>query len=290
MADFLFFSRTKTRAPTRILLVVLALLLSACGSDPVRAPKQSAHVPARPNLPSAESVRGLPPEPVPRVEPRSRYGNPATYNVFGTTYKVLDSAEGFSQKGVASWYGPDFHGKRTSSGEAYDMHLMTAAHKTLPLPSYVRVTNLDNGLTTVVRVNDRGPFVKDRIIDLSYSAAKRLGVDRTGTARVAIEVITPGQDPGPAAAATPVVAAANTAENAGWFVQVGAFSQRNAADIQAEKVRAVVGHPVVVQNAHQGERALYRVRVGPLRNRADAESVQDFLDDKDFDEPALVAP
>ena len=116
------------------------------------------------------------PDAVPRVEPRSRYGNPRSYVVNGKQYFTLSSARGFIQRGIASWYGQAFHGRRTSSGETYDMHKMTAAHKTLPLPTYVSVRDLGTGRTIVVRVNDRGPFHGDRIIDLSFAAASKLGI------------------------------------------------------------------------------------------------------------------
>lgn len=130
------------------------------------------------------------PDAVPRDEPLSPYGNPPEYEVGGVTYHVLESAKGYDKKGIASWYGPDFQGKRTSSGETYDMYAMTAAHKTLPIPTYVEVTNLANGKKVVVRVNDRGPFAKDRIIDLSYIAALKLGIVGHGTARVRVRALT----------------------------------------------------------------------------------------------------
>jgi rare lipoprotein A len=120
----------------------------------------------------------LPPDAVPRKEPRSRYGNPATYDVFGVRYEVMQTSYGYKERGVASWYGKKFHGRMTSSQEPYNMYAMTAAHKTLPLPTYVRVRNLKNNRSIVVRVNDRGPFVDNRIIDLSYSAATKTGHDR----------------------------------------------------------------------------------------------------------------
>jgi rare lipoprotein A len=133
------------------------------------------------------------PDAVPRVEPRSRYGNPPFYDVFGKRYYVLSSSAAYVERGVASWYGPGFHKERTSTGESYDMYAMTAAHKTLPLPAYVRVTNLLNGRSVVVRVNDRGPFVGNRIIDLSYTAATRLDMLRNGTAMVEVRAIDPSQ-------------------------------------------------------------------------------------------------
>lgn len=125
----------------------------------------------------------------PRDLPKSRIGNPASYVVFGERYPVLDSAQGFTERGIASWYGSKFHGRKTSSGETYNMYNMTAAHKHLPLPTFVQVTNMDNGRQLVVKVNDRGPFVDDRIIDLSYGAAARLGVLKTGTANVEVVAV-----------------------------------------------------------------------------------------------------
>jgi rare lipoprotein A len=155
------------------------------------------------------------PEVIPRIEPRARSGNPPFYDVFGKRYYVLSSSVGYRERGVASWYGPGFHNVRTSIGEPYDMYGMTAAHKTLPLPAYVRVTNLQNGRSVVVRVNDRGPFVGNRIIDLSYTAAAKLDMLRNGTAMVEVRTIDPSAPPPvitasgtPAPAAAPPVATA----------------------------------------------------------------------------------
>jgi len=128
---------------------------------------------------------------LPQPETKSRYGNPETYVVFGERYHVLDTSDGYVERGIASWYGEPFHGRRTSSGETYDMYRLTAAHKSLPLPTYVQVTNLDNGLQIVVRVNDRGPFHEGRIIDLSYAAAKKIGMIGPGTARVEVRALDP---------------------------------------------------------------------------------------------------
>ncbi|HMB57244.1 MAG TPA: septal ring lytic transglycosylase RlpA family protein, partial [Arenimonas sp.] len=138
-----------------------------------------------------------------------RYGNRSPYSVLGKSYRVLDSANGYVERGTASWYGNKFNGRATSSGEIYDICSFTAAHKTLPLPSFARVTNLDNGRSVIVRVNDRGPFHEGRIIDLSYAAAVRLGVDRTGTARVEVRAISVGDGPvdAPVETATPALPA-----------------------------------------------------------------------------------
>src|ERR1700733_6010316 len=169
------------------------LQLAACAHapshpSPARPPAPVPAATVRPrNAPDANQV----PDAVPREEPRSAFGNPPFYYVGGHRYVVLPSASGYVERGVASWYGTEFHGLRTSAGESYDMFAMTAAHKTLPLPCYARVTNLSNGRNVVVRINDRGPFVANRIIDLSYSAAARLDMIRNGTAFVQVEVLTP---------------------------------------------------------------------------------------------------
>jgi rare lipoprotein A len=179
------------RALAAPLGLVVAAGLAACLSTPPRhatpipnpvAPPLSVTPP-----PASDSV----PDAMPRIEPRSRYGNPPFYDVFGKRYYVLSSSVGYWERGVASWYGPGFHKVRTSTGEPYDMYGMTAAHKTLPLPAYVRVTNLQNGRSVVVRVNDRGPFVGNRIIDLSYTAAAKLDMLRNGTALVEVRAIDP---------------------------------------------------------------------------------------------------
>jgi len=137
------------------------------------------------------------PDAVPRQEVKTRYGNPESYVEFGVRYRVMETSDGYEEEGIASWYGPGFHGRRTSSGETYDQYAMTAAHTVLPLPTYVEVTNLDNGRTVVVKVNDRGPFHGGRIIDLSYAAAIKLGVVGPGTARVRVRALDPPAiDPG----------------------------------------------------------------------------------------------
>jgi len=170
------------------------------------------------------------PEVIPRIEPRARSGNPPFYDVFGKRYYVLSSSVGYRERGVASWYGPGFHNVRTSIGEPYDMYGMTAAHKTLPLPAYVRVTNLQNGRSVVVRVNDRGPFVGNRIIDLSYSAAAKLDMLRNGTAMVEVRTIDPSAPPPViTASATPAPATAPPAATALTIVAPAAAAPASSA-------------------------------------------------------------
>ncbi len=172
-----------------MIVAVTGLTLTSCGG--VRQPDSSGGGYYGGDGPPVQSVDlDKIPNAVPRREPRSRYGN-HTYKVFGKRYVPMKSAKGFRQKGIASWYGKKFHGRRTSSGETYDMFKMTAAHPTLPLPTYVRVTNLDTKKQIIVKVNDRGPFLHGRIIDLSYAAAHKLGIARKGTGRVHILALTP---------------------------------------------------------------------------------------------------
>ncbi|MGB5576444.1 MAG: septal ring lytic transglycosylase RlpA family protein, partial [Woeseiaceae bacterium] len=167
---------------TRLLLTaIVSLFVAACGSGNLRGdgPPRSG----------STRVDGLPGDATPRREARSRYGNGPVYEVLGKRYRVMPSSRGYQERGVASWYGRKFHGNLTSNREVYDMHEMTAAHKTLPLPTYVRVRNLQNDKSIVVRVNDRGPFVHNRIIDLSYAAAARLDMLRDGTSLVEVTAI-----------------------------------------------------------------------------------------------------
>ena len=201
-------------------------------------------------------------EPVPRDEPRSRYGNRSPYTVLGKSYKVRDSAAGYSERGVASWYGAKFNGRATSSGELYDMCLFSAAHKTLPLPSFVRVTNLDNGRSLIVRVNDRGPFHSGRIMDLSYAAAVRLGVDRTGTARVELQAIDGDGKPAP-----PVRVAQEAGivvEGSERTVQVGSFGEKANAQRLADRLQRSGIDAVAMDQAQVDGQHVWRVRIGPV--------------------------
>ncbi len=252
-----------------------ALLLTACSMRTPAPALPRAPVPAttapEPALPPPPLDLASIPDAVPQIEPRSRYGNPPSYEVFGRRYVLLPTEEGYVERGIASWYGPGFHGERTSSGEPYDMYAMTAAHKTLPIPAYAEVTNLRNGRRVVVRINDRGPFVGDRIIDLSYTAAWKLDMLREGTAPVEVRVLTPRA---PAAGvATASAAAAPAAASAGPLVsqwlQVGSFAQRDNAERLLARLAAAGISAARIDERADGTRVLHRVRVGPLRGAAE---------------------
>jgi rare lipoprotein A len=225
---------------------------------------------------NADSVPDGPPpdisklvEPVPKVEPRALYGNKSPYSVLGQTYYVLPSASGYVERGIASFYGNKFHGYKTSSLEEYDMYQFTAAHKTLPLPSYARVTNLENGKSVVVRINDRGPFHDNRLIDLSYAAAVKIGVYPKGTGLVEVRAITPGEPVQDLPPPPPPVAAG--APKPGIYLQVGAFADSANAERVAQQLRSANFAPVQVVDAQINGRSVRRVRVGPLSDvdRAD---------------------
>jgi rare lipoprotein A len=227
-------------------------------------------------------------DPVPIHEPKSKYGNPESYQVFGKTYYIKDSAHEFKERGLASWYGHPFHGRRTSSGEPYDMYKMTAAHKEVPIPCYMRVTNLETGKSIIVRVNDRGPFHDARVIDLSYVAAKKLGVHAKGTLPVEIEVVTPQHDSGPAVIVAqapqmvtpvqtqklpPVKNLATTNTNQSTYLQVASFSTETRAQEVATSLKQLYGtHHVNIETAYQTSgQPVYRVRVGPFAHHSHAE-------------------
>jgi rare lipoprotein A len=215
------------------------------------------------------------PDAVPRVEPLSRYGNPESYQVYGKTYYTLPSSSGYQERGIASWYGTKFHGKRTSSGEPYDLYAMTAAHKTLPLPTYVEVTNLNNGRKVIVKVNDRGPFHEDRIIDLSYSAAARLDILPYGTGEVEVRAIDPTQSAQPETAASPPLT--TLPNDSLLFLQVGAFSSRaNAERMQGDLQTQNLGAVRIIE-ASTDAGTFYKVQVGPLPSHMEANRVTQEL-------------
>lgn len=219
----------------------------------------------------------LVPDPIVKVEPRSKYGNPASYVINGKRYFTLASSEGYVEQGVASWYGGKFHGRRTSSGEIYDMFAMTAAHPTLPLPTYVQVINLINKKKVIVRVNDRGPFHSDRVIDLSYAAAMKLDMVGSGTAQVEVRALTPTSEP-----------LAEIAQLPSIYLQVGAFKDRAKAEqLQAEVHKTSKNNTRIIEKKSQ-EIIIYGVHVGPFTNREEAEKTSSLLSDSGLGKPILV--
>jgi rare lipoprotein A len=223
-------------------------------------------------------------EPVPKVESRALYGNKSPYSVLGQSYRVLPSARGYVERGIASFYGNKFHGYKTSSLENYDMYAFTAASKTLPLPSYARVTNLQNGKSVIVRINDRGPFHQDRVIDLSYVAAVKIGIWPKGTGLVEVR----GIDPGEPMPEPPPPTAVTTGHAPGIYLQVGAFSDPANAERVAQRLRlANVGQVQVVQSDING-RHVSRVRVGPLADVERADDVTARIEDMGLPRPQVA--
>lgn len=210
-------------------------------------------------------------------------GKPArkgeAYQVGGEWYYPLATARGYREVGKASWYGRKFHGRRTASGEVYNMHLPTAAHRTLPLPTIARVTNLENGRSARVRVNDRGPFVDthERIIDLSYGAAKRLGMDKTGVARVKVVALRGPRDAGEAGAPAGAPDGAEAVEGDHLYLQVGAFHEEGNAARLKHRLRRMEVSRVVVTTGHHGGAPIFRVRIGPLPDVANADRLAQRL-------------
>lgn len=286
-----------------LLIVSLTLLLSACGSAPKR--ESSAGAPASPPArgggyylddgPGANAPADIAaiPDAVPKIEPLHR-GTQRPYTVMGRSYTPMTRLEPYRARGIATWYGRRYHGKPTSSGEPYDMYAMTAAHTVLPIPSYVRVTNVANGRSVVVRVNDRGPFIGDRLIDLSYTAAYKLGIIGAGSGMVEVESIIPGVTPAaeppvavapapppaietaplpPPVAATPPVPVATTppapAAAGGSWLQFGAFGVQANAETYLARLQAQADWLAGSLRIHLND-GIYRVQAGPYASDAAA--------------------
>ena len=263
-------------ARATLLTTLLAALLAGCATTPPPEPTPTFKLPPLPR-----DIAAIP-NAVPRFQPRAAHGNPLFYQVDGKRYYVLATAEGYVATGVASWYGPTFDGLRTSDGDRYDMYAMTAAHKTLPIPCYARVTNLSNGRSIVVKINDRGPFVANRLIDLSYVAAAKLDMLATGTALVEVRAITPDNP----------VELTRVAESPPptLYVQVGAYGVPGHAEQVVGHLHAaglagafVFGPPVA--RGH-----LYRVRIGPVSGVPEFDRLVARLTALGYPGARLVAP
>lgn len=222
---------------------------------------------------------------IPKYEKRTRAGNPDEYEVFGKRYKVLAESEGYKARGMASWYGTKFHGRKTSNGEVYDMYAMTAAHKTLPIPSYVRVTHLKNQRSVVLRINDRGPFHDNRIIDLSYTAAVKLGIQQTGTGLVEVETL--GFD------SAEISKQKNTEsseqkQQAVFYLQVGAFSSPGSATQLQSELSSSEIQPSRIQRAQSQGNELYKVQVGPFYSEQQVKQKSERLAQLGFSNTLLI--
>ena len=279
------------RSGAALAIVLVAVLLAGCGTGATRAPEAGARPGGYykddgpgPNPPANIDAIA---DAEPRVEPLHRFAN-NPYTAFGRQYVPFTELRAPRERGRASWYGRRYHGQRTSGGEPYDMYAMTAAHPLLPIPSYARVTNLANGRSVVVRINDRGPFISGRIIDLSYAAAWKLGYVASGSAPVEVEAITPGEIQLAAREASAPLDGAEASrpipvavESGGIYLQLGAFTGRDNAENFRARVRgplAWLDRPIEVLQ----EDRLFRVHAGPYRSRAeaaeDAERVREALD------------
>lgn len=279
--------------PTRLLLLAaLSAILAACSSTEQKPPTVIPSTQTTDSAPQVPDNLSHAPDAVPQPVTRTRAGNKSPYTVLGKTYTLLPDSRGYRERGNASWYGTKFHGRRTANGEVYDMWAMTAAHKTLPIPSYVRVTNVANGRSVIVKVNDRGPFHSDRIIDMSYGAALKLGFADKGVAQVDVVDVTPvaGQatasptlpvEPSPVESkpvSPPVVTAtvptvSAPVSNKGDYYQIGAFKEASNATRLQQKLSGLLSVPVYI--TPNDDKTWHRVRVGPITNtQANAETRQ----------------
>lgn len=254
--------RFKIAVPALVLVV-----LAGCSLGPQsRYSHRHDSAPARPI--TADQI----PDIVPRADPITAAGNKSPYRVRGKSYRVLPSAAGYREQGIASWYGAKFNGHATSNGETFDYYKLSAAHKTLPIPCYARVTNLDNGQSVVVRVNDRGPFHDERLIDLSYAAAVRLGFVDNGTARVEVQALE----------VAGVEDLRDIDESVYRYVQLGAFGDKAVAHGMRDELGALLAAPVFVSPVEAGGQLLYRVRVGPVEHGHQLAALQQILREQGY--------
>ncbi|HEV2109993.1 MAG TPA: septal ring lytic transglycosylase RlpA family protein [Gammaproteobacteria bacterium] len=239
------------------------------------------------------------PDAVPGDVTPSRYGNPASYTVLGKSYTLVPACKGYHDRGIASWYGSQFHGGRTSDGETYDMYAMTAANKVVPIPCYARVTNLQNGKSVIVKINDRGPFVDNRLIDLSYAAASRLDMLGSGTALVDVQAVTAGEAPAAAPPAPPpmstpapatVATAVSPAAEPRMYLQVGAYATRTNAETAVQKLAVNGVTQAFILPASDAGRTLYKVRIGPVADVAGIDQLGAKLASLGYPDAEIIIP
>lgn len=270
--------QTKQKSLFVGLVGALCLLLSACGNH---RPYSGGAFEEQDSAPSKVLDWANIPDAQPKWEPKARYGNHSPYKVFGKTYHVMASSKGYKEKGIGSWYGKKFAGRPTSSQEPYDPYLMTAAHKSLPIPSYVRVTNLENQKQIVVRVNDRGPFHKGRIIDLSYAAAHKIGYANNGVAPVLVEAIEvyPPRLSKPATFSSSSTSTSTDVpkpdNKQSYYLQVAAYQDFfNAKSLQEELITLVNAPVGIYSSEERANPNLHRVRIGPFATEQEADRVK----------------
>ena len=276
-----------------VLLVLISAVLS-CGT--VSSSKPEANSPPagsrysirQDRAPNREIDIASIPEVIPEPINRTGAGNRSPYTVLGKSYTVMPTEVGYKETGVASWYGEKFHGHKTSNGEIFDMYQASAAHKSLPIPSFLNVTNLDNNRSIVVRVNDRGPFHGDRIIDLSYAAAVKLGFADRGTARVQLDAITPSADR-PRVTNSETIGRSNIPVSDGAYLQVGAFSDLNSARSLTSSLQVLTDKPVFIRSVNSDGKRLHRVRIGPLHNGAELSRIKDAIVAANLGSPYTVS-
>lgn len=308
-----------TSRPLAAVLLVIIFLMTGCISQkPLPESTDQGYVPAdlhvKDSAPTGEFDPSKVKPAIPKWEPYSKYGNQPSYKVLGKTYYVLKDPGSFKQQGIASWYGKKFHGRRTSSWEVYDMFAMTAAHKTLPIPSYVKVTNIENNRSAIVKVNDRGPFHEGRIIDLSYAAAHVLGVAQKGTAQVEIELIstskpsntlTQKSDANKLASSAPPenhtksvsrvpenrppdeLPTPLASNNKQTYLQVGAFSTLDRAQNLQSKLMEIIQHPVSISPIEARTNRLLRVLIGPISYQEDIQSLISLIQSHQLGTPLI---
>jgi len=248
--------------------VAVTLLLS-CSNSPEYPASSSRYTIDQDRAPTRGALEiSAIPEVVPEPINRTMAGNRSPYTVLGKSYRVMESEEGYEERGVASWYGEKFHGHQTSNGEIFDMYKASAAHKSLPIPSFLRVTNLENNRSIVVRVNDRGPFHGDRLVDLSYAAAVKLGYAERGTTRVHLESVLPpafSNEISGRAASSEFIILPSAGRGTKQYLQVGAFSDREAARRLIASLQEITSLPVFIQDVvSNSSQHLHRVRIGPI--------------------------
>ena len=292
------------------IVVFVILLVSSVGCSSVVKPGSALDRMRKDGAPPFSVNPDIIKDAIPRKGEITRAGNKNPYTVLGKTYHLLATSKGYKKQGIASWYGTKFHGRPTANGERYSLYGMTAAHKTLPIPAYVKVTNLDNNKTTIVRVNDRGPFHDDRIIDLSYAAAVKLGYADRGTARVLVEAIDLDA-PQPAIAKVPEsssaassslkspvaveplvsdesqrVPVASVEKNQQFYLQVGAFKSQLSADTLRKELQSLINYPVLIEL--DTTQVFYRVQVGAINTMAEVNNISQKLVELGKGQPQVI--